>query len=76
MAVTALGGNGMVSVLTSAGTTELAVHIVGYYPVAGGDVFRPTKPLRVYDSRRDPAGPLAPDVLRTITAVTMGGRAW
>ncbi len=73
LAVTALGGNGVVSVANSAGTTELAVHVVGYYPIAGGDVFRPTKPLRLYDSRRDPAGALAPGLQRSITMPTLSG---
>jgi len=73
MAVTALGGNGMVSIANAAGTTELAVHVIGYYPTTGGDVFRPTKPLRLYDSRRDPAGPLVPGGERTVTLPTLSG---
>jgi hypothetical protein len=73
LAVAALGGNGVVSVANGAGTTELAVHVVGYYPVAGGQVFRPTKTLRLYDSRRDPAGPLAPDSPRTIAMPALSG---
>ena len=32
-----------------AGTTELTVHVVGYYPLAGGQLYRPTKTLRLYD---------------------------
>jgi hypothetical protein len=73
MTITALGGNGMVSVLNGVGTTELAVHVVGYYPVAGGDVFRSTKPLRLYDSRTDPSGPLAAGAQRTVTVPTLSG---
>jgi N-acetylmuramoyl-L-alanine amidase-like protein len=73
MTITALGGNGMVSVLNGAGTAELAVHVVGYYPVAGGDVFRSTKPLRLYDSRTDPAGPLAAGAQRAVTMPTLSG---
>jgi hypothetical protein len=73
LAVTALGGDGRVSILNSAGTTELAVHVVGYYPVAGGQVFRPTKPLRVYDSRRDGAGPVTPGGERTVRMPTLRG---
>ena len=73
LAVTPLGGNGVVSVANSVVTTELAVHVVGYYPVAGGQVFRPTKTLRLYDSRRDPAGPLVPDSPRTITLPALSG---
>ena len=73
MTITALGGNGLVSLLNGAGTTEVAVHVVGYYPVAGGDVFRPTRPLRLYDSRTDPAGPLAAGAQRTVTVPTLSG---
>jgi hypothetical protein len=73
MAVTPLGGNGVVSVANSAGTTELSVHVVGYYPTSGGQVFRPTKTLRLYDSRRDPAGPLVPDSPRTVALPALSG---
>jgi hypothetical protein len=73
LVVAPLGGDGRVSIRNSSGTTELAVHAVGYYPVAGGQVFRPTKTLRLYDSRRDPAGPLAPDSPRTITLPALSG---
>ena len=71
MAVTALGGDGVVSIANRSGTTELAVHVVGYYPAVGGQVFRPTKTLRLYDSRRDAAGPLTPGAERTITMPTL-----
>ena len=73
LAVTTLGGNGVVSVGSTAGTTELSVHVVGYYPVAGGQVFRPTKTLRLYDSRRDPAGALVPGSPRTVTMPALSG---
>jgi hypothetical protein len=73
LAVAPLGGNGIVSVANSAGTTELSVHVVGYYPVAGGQVFRPIKTLRLYDSSRDPAGALVPDSPRTITLPALSG---
>ena len=45
----------------------------GYYPVAGGHVFRPTKTLRLYDSRRDPAGRLVPGSPRTVTMPALSG---
>ncbi|MCY7372745.1 MAG: peptidoglycan recognition protein [Spirochaetaceae bacterium] len=73
LAVTALGGDGVVSLVNSAGTTELAVHVVGYYPVVGGQVFRPTKTLRLYDSRLDPAGPLAAGAERTVAMPNLSG---
>ena len=73
LTVTALGGGGEVSLLNRSGTTELAVHVVGYYPVAGGQVFRPSKTLRLYDSKRDPAGPLVPGAQRTVTVPTLSG---
>jgi len=73
LAVTALGGGGVVSLANRWGTTELAVHVVGYYPVAGGQVFRPTKTLRLYDSRRDPAGRLAAGAERTVAMPTLAG---
>jgi hypothetical protein len=75
LAVTALGGDGVVSIANSAGTAELAVHVVGYYPLTGGQVFRPTKPIRVYDSHRDSAGPLTPGGERTISMPTLSGIA-
>ena len=49
------------------------MHVIGYYPTTGGDVFRPTKPLRLYDSRRDPAGPLVPGAQRAVTLPTLSG---
>jgi hypothetical protein len=73
LAVTALGGGGVVSLLNKRGTTELAVHVVGYYPQQGGQVFRPTRTLRVYDSRRDGSGALAPGDERTVTMPTLAG---
>ncbi len=73
LAVAPLGGGGVVSVANSAGTTELSVHVVGYYPVTGGQVFRPTKTLRLYDSRRDPAGALTPGSPRTVTMPALSG---
>lgn len=74
LAVTALGGDGTVSVRNNRrGTTELAVHVVGYYPVVGGHVFRPTKPLRVYDSKTDQRGPLTPGSERVVTMPTLSG---
>jgi len=73
LAVSTLGGGGVVSVANSAGTTELAVHVVGYYPVSGGQVFRPTKTLRLYDSRTDAAGPLVPGSPRTLTLPALAG---
>jgi hypothetical protein len=73
LAVTAVGAGDTVSVFNRSGTTELQVHVVGYYPVAGGQVFRPVKTLRVYDSRRDSAGALAPGAERTVTLPTLSG---
>jgi hypothetical protein len=73
LAVAPLGGNGEVSVANSAGTTELTVHVVGYYPLTGGQLFRPTKTLRLYDSRRDPAGILAPGTDRVVTMPALSG---
>ncbi len=70
MTVTALGGNGAISLRNRSGTTELAVHVVGYYPTEGGDVFRPSKTLRLYDSRRD-GGRLPAGGDRTITVPTL-----
>ncbi len=73
LAVAALGGNGVVSLANAAGTTELSVHVVGYYPVSGGQVFRPARTLRLYDSRRDAAGPLTPESARTVTMPVLSG---
>ena len=73
MAVSALGGNGEVMLKNWRGTTELAVHVVGYYPTEGGSVFRQSRPIRLYDSRQDPAGPLAAGAERTITVPTLAG---
>jgi hypothetical protein len=74
LAVVPLGGGGAVSLANATGTTELAVHVVGYYPTAGGDVFRPVlRTVRLYDSRKDPAGTLAPGDRRTITVPALSG---
>ena len=73
LTVTPLGGNGKVRLANRSGTTELEVHVVGYYPLAGGGVFRPSRPLRLYDSTRDGPGPLGPGGERTITVPTLSG---
>ena len=73
LVVTPLGGNGFVSIGNAYGSTEVTVHAVGYYPVSGGQVFRPATAFRIYDSRRDPAGPLVPDSPRTVTMPTLSG---
>jgi hypothetical protein len=73
LAVTAVGAGNTVSLFNRSGTTELEVHVVGYYPVQGGQLFRPVKTLRVYDSRRDPAGALAPGAERRVTMPTLSG---
>jgi hypothetical protein len=73
LTVTPLGGNGVVSVANAAGTTELTVHVVGYYPLVGGQVYRPTRTLRLYDSRLDPTGILAPGSDRFVTMPAMSG---
>ena len=73
MAVVALGGDGQVTVQNWAGSTELAVDVVGYYPLAGGQVFRPAKTIRLYDSRKDPAGPITAGSSRVVAMPpTMG----
>ena len=73
LAVAPLGANGMVSIANAAGTTELAVHVVGYYPLTSGQVFKPVRTLRLYDSRRDPAGMVAPGSDRVVTMPVLSG---
>jgi hypothetical protein len=73
LAVTPLGGNGAVSIANAAGTTELTVHVVGYYPVTAGQVYRPVRTLRLYDSRRDPAGIVAAGSDRIVTMPALSG---
>jgi hypothetical protein len=80
LAVTALGGNGLVSVYNGGGTTELAVDVVGYYPTARdaagavtGQTLHPVAPFRLFDSRRDPAGRVEAGTSRTLTMRTLGG---
>ena len=73
LVVSPLGGNGFVSVGNAYGSTEVSVHVVGYYPVTGGQVFRPMTALRIYDSRRDPAGALVPGSPRTVTLPALSG---
>jgi N-acetylmuramoyl-L-alanine amidase-like protein len=74
LAVSALGGNGLVSLYNSTGTTELAVDVVGYYPVgaAGGQTLHPVAPFRLFDSRKD-GGILAKGEGRTLTMPTLSG---
>ncbi len=51
LAISAVGGKGLVSLWNSAGVTEVAVDVVGYYPTAGGQKLHMLRPYRLYDSR-------------------------
>jgi hypothetical protein len=77
LAVSALGGNGLVSLSNYTGTTELAVDVVGYYPVgsAAGQTLHPVTPFRLYDSRKDAGGVLQKGDDRTLTMPTLSGVA-
>jgi N-acetylmuramoyl-L-alanine amidase/FlgD Ig-like domain len=76
LAVSALGGNGLVSLRNSAGVTEVAVDVVGYYPIASsasGQRLHLVRPFRLYDSRA--SGIMRSGTGRTITLPTSSGIA-
>ncbi|MDQ1627677.1 MAG: hypothetical protein QOI54_1421 [Actinomycetota bacterium] len=82
LTMTALGGNGLVSLYNNTGTTEVAVDVVGYYPSARaadgtvtGQTLHAVSPFRLFDSRKDPAGPLAKGSGRTIAMPGLSGIA-
>jgi hypothetical protein len=82
LTVSALGGNGLVSLANHVGTSELAVDVVGYYPTARdaaghvtGQVLHPVSPFRLFDSRTDGAGKLDKGADRTISMPTLAGVA-
>jgi hypothetical protein len=82
LAVSALGGNGLVSVLNSAGVAEVAVDVVGYYPTPAaatgavvGQTLHMVRPLRLYDSRRGGVGIVRSGTGRTIRLPTLSGIA-
>jgi hypothetical protein len=49
--------------------------VAGYYvlPAAGGQLYHPTQPFRLYDSRRDARGALGNNAARTLTLPTIDG---
>jgi hypothetical protein len=80
LAVSALGGNGLVSIRNSVGVTEVAVDVVGYYPTpdpstgaARGQLLHTVRPFRLYDSRTSGAGMLRRGQGRTIRLPTIAG---
>ncbi len=73
LAVTSLGANGAVSISNAAGSNELTVHVVGYYPTAGGQGFHQVRALRIYDSQHDPAGMVVPGTDRSVRVPTLSG---
>jgi hypothetical protein len=82
LAVSALGGNGLVSVLNSAGVADVAVDVVGYYPSANpttgaavGQTLHAVRPFRLYDSRKGGVGIVRSGTGRTIKLPTLGGLA-
>jgi N-acetylmuramoyl-L-alanine amidase len=82
LAVSALGGNGLVSLWNAAGVTEVAVDVVGYYPTADpstgavqGQLLHAVRPFRLYDSRTSGGGMLRKGTGRTIKLPTIGGVA-
>jgi hypothetical protein len=76
LAVSAVGGKGRVSLWNSAGVTEVAVDVVGYYPTAAhGQQLHALRPFRLYDSRYGGEGILKQGTGRTITLPSIGGVA-
>ncbi|MGZ4637522.1 MAG: N-acetylmuramoyl-L-alanine amidase, partial [Actinomycetes bacterium] len=76
--VSALGGNGLVSLSNTSGTTELAVDVVGYFPAPAtpsGQTLHLVTPFRLFDSRKDPAGALQSGDGRTMTMPALSGVA-
>ncbi len=75
--VAATGLGGKVSVGNYRGSTNVIVNVVGYYvfPAGSGQLYHPTQPFRLYDSRKDVAGMLGHNAARTMTLPTLGGVA-
>jgi hypothetical protein len=76
LAISALGGKGLVSLRNSAGVTEVAVDVVGYYPSpssASGQRLHMVRPYRLYDSRE--SGLMRSGTGRTITLRSYHGIA-
>jgi hypothetical protein len=73
--VTAVGLGGQVTVANYAGSTNIVVDVAGYYafPAGSGQLYHPTQPIRLYDSRTDPAGILGHDVARSMTLPALNG---
>jgi hypothetical protein len=82
LAVSALGGNGLVSLWNSAGVTEVAVDVVGYYPTPDpgtgavvGQTLHMVQPLRLYDSRKAGVGIVRRGTGRNISLPRIAGHA-
>jgi hypothetical protein len=74
LAFSALGGNGLVSLANYAGTTEVAVDVVGYYPVgaANAQALHPVTPFRLLDTRKS-GGILRAGDSRTLALPALSG---
>jgi N-acetylmuramoyl-L-alanine amidase len=82
LAVSALGGNGLVSLWNSAGVSEVAVDVVGYYPTPDpstgavvGQTLHAVRPFRLYDSRKGGVGIMRKGTGRTIKLPAISGVA-
>ena len=82
LAVSALGGNGLVSLWNSAGVAEVAVDVVGYFPTPNpstgavvGQTLHAVRPFRLYDSRKPGVGIVRSGTGRSIRLPTIAGVA-
>jgi hypothetical protein len=73
--VSAVGGDGKVSIANAAGSTDVIVDVVGYYPAAttSGSRYHPGQPFRLFDSRKDGAGALDRGDSRTLQLSAQAG---
>jgi hypothetical protein len=82
LAVSALGGNGLVSLWNSAGVSDVAVDVVGYYPTPDptsgavvGQTLHTVRPFRLYDSRKGGVGIVRSGTGRSIKLPSIAGVA-
>ncbi|MFD0571222.1 PKD domain-containing protein [Kitasatospora gansuensis] len=72
--IAAPDSEGMIWFCTGAGSLHVVADISGYYsPSSSGSVFTPVPPVRLTDTREDPAGSLKPEETRAVATKLPAG---